>query len=262
MVDPQVEVRPTRNQIDNLIKEIRQRVEHGERALVTTLTKRMAEDLADYLMELGVKVHYLHSEVETLDRIEILRDLRLGVYDVVVGINLLREGLDLPEVSLVAILDADKEGFLRSDTSLIQTIGRAARHINGRVFMYADKVTDSMQRAIDETNRRRKIQVAYNEEHHIVPASIVKAVRDLTASLRPAEEKAAPIPTPAALPKAELARLLKELEKQMKEAAQQLEFEKAAMLRDQIFELREALVEKDGHLPEWEKIRRIEQLEK
>jgi len=261
LVDPQVEVRPTRNQIDNLIKEIRQRVERGERTLVTTLTKRMAEDLADYLMELGIKVHYLHSEVETLDRVEILRDLRLGVYDVVVGINLLREGLDLPEVSLVAILDADKEGFLRSDTSLIQTIGRAARHINGRVFMYADKVTDSMQRAIDETNRRRKIQVAYNEEHHIVPASIVKAVRDLTASLRPAEEKAAPVPVPAALPKNELARLIKELEKQMKEAAQQLEFEKAAMLRDQIFELREALVEKDGHLPEWEKIRRLEKLE-
>jgi excinuclease ABC subunit B len=261
LVDPEVEVRPTRNQIDNLIKEIRRRVERGERALVTTLTKRMAEDLADYLMELGVKVHYLHSEVETLDRVEILRDLRLGVYDVVVGINLLREGLDLPEVSLVAILDADKEGFLRSDTSLVQTIGRAARHVNGRVLMYADKVTESMQRAIDETNRRRKIQIAYNEEHHIVPASIVKAVRDLTASLRPAEEKAAPVPTPAALPKAELARLVKELEKQMKEAAQQLEFEKAAMLRDQIFELREALVEKDGHLPEWEKLRRLEKLE-
>jgi excinuclease ABC subunit B len=229
---------------------------------VTTLTKRMAEDLADYLMELGIKVHYLHSEVETLERIEILRDLRLGVYDVVVGINLLREGLDLPEVSLVAILDADKEGFLRSDTSLIQTIGRAARHVEGRVIMYADKITDSMRRALDETNRRRKIQVAYNEEHHIVPASIVKAVRDLTASLRPAEAKADQVATPAALPKAELARLIKELEKQMKEAAQQLEFEKAALLRDQIFELREALVDKDGQLPEWERIKRIEKLEK
>jgi excinuclease ABC subunit B len=262
LVDPEVEVRPTRNQIDNLLKEIRQRVEHGQRALVTTLTKRMAEDLADYLMELGLKVHYLHSEVETLERIEILRDLRLGVYDVVVGINLLREGLDLPEVSLVAILDADKEGFLRSDTSLIQTIGRAARHIDGRVIMYADKVTDSMRRALDETNRRRQIQVAYNEEHHIVPASIVKAVRDLTASLRPAEEKAELAASPAQLPKAELARLIKELEKQMKEAAQQLEFEKAALLRDQIFELREALVEKDGHLPEWEKIRRLEKLDR
>ena len=257
LVDPEVEVRPTLNQIDNLLKEIRQRVERGERVLVTTLTKRMAEDLADYLMELGIKVHYLHSEVETLERIEILRDLRLGVYDVVVGINLLREGLDLPEVSLVAILDADKEGFLRSDTSLIQTIGRAARHINGRVLMYADKITDSMRRAIDETNRRRKIQVAYNEEHHIVPASIVKAVRDITASLRRAEApEAAESVTPAALP-----RLIKDLEKQMKEAAQQLEFEKAALLRDQIFELREALVEKDGDLPEWEKIKRLEKLD-
>jgi excinuclease ABC subunit B len=264
LVDPEVEVRPTQNQIDNLIKEIRQRVERGERALVTTLTKRMAEDLADYLMELGIKVHYLHSEVETIDRIDILRDLRLGVYDVVVGINLLREGLDLPEVSLVAILDADKEGFLRSDTSLIQTIGRAARHVNGRVIMYADHITDSMRRALDETVRRRRIQVAYNEEHHIVPASIVKAVRDLTASIRSAAAPAAPAPVaPAQLPKAELARLVKELEKQMKEAAQQLEFEKAALLRDQIFELREALVEKDSPtpLPEWEKIRRLEKLE-
>jgi excinuclease ABC subunit B len=262
LVDPEVEVRPTKNQIDNLLKEIRQRVEHGQRALVTTLTKRMSEDLADYLLELGIKVHYLHSEVETLERIEILRDLRLGVYDVVVGINLLREGLDLPEVSLVAILDADKEGFLRSDTSLIQTIGRAARHVEGRVIMYADKITDSMRRALDETNRRRKIQVAYNEEHHIVPASIVKAVRDLTASLRPAEAKAELSASPAALPKTELARLIKELEKQMKEAAQQLEFEKAALLRDQVFELREALVEKDGQLPEWEKIKRMEKLER
>jgi excinuclease ABC subunit B len=263
LVDPEVEIRPTLNQIDNLLKEIRQRVERGERALVTTLTKRMAEDLADYLMELGIKVHYLHSEVETIERVEILRDLRLGIYDVVVGINLLREGLDLPEVSLVAILDADKEGFLRSDTSLIQTIGRAARHVNGRVLMYADKVTDSMRRAIDETNRRRQIQVAHNEEHHIVPASIVKAVRDLTASLRAAEAPAAAAEavTPAQLPKNELARLIKELEKQMKEAAQQLEFEKAALLRDQIFELREALVEKDGDLPEWEKIKRLEKLE-
>jgi excinuclease ABC subunit B len=263
LVDPEVEVRPTLNQIDNLLKEIRQRVEQGQRTLVTTLTKRMAEDLADYLMELGLKVHYLHSEVETLERIEILRDLRLGVYDVVVGINLLREGLDLPEVSLVAILDADKEGFLRSDTSLIQTIGRAARHVNGRVIMYADKITDSMRRALDETNRRRKIQVAYNEEHHIVPASIVKAVRDLTATLRAAEAPAPLDVAPVQLPKAELARLIKELEKQMKEAAQQLEFEKDALLRDQIFELREALVEKDSPnpLPEWEKIKRLEKLE-
>src|SRR5205814_3020313 len=163
-----------------LLAEIRTRVDRGERALVTTLTKRMAEDLADYLAEMGVKVHYLHSEIETLERVEILRDLRLGVYDVVVGVNLLREGLDLPEVSLVAIVDADKEGFLRSDQALIQTIGRAARHINGTVIMYADKMTDSMKRAIDETDRRRAIQVAYNLEHNIQPASIIKEVRDLT----------------------------------------------------------------------------------
>ena len=261
LMDPKITVKPATNQVDDLLGEIRERVGRGERVLVTTLTKRMAEDLTEYYQDLGLKVRYLHSDITTLERMEILRDLRLGVFDILVGINLLREGLDLPEVSLVAILDADKEGFLRSDTSLIQTIGRAARHVDGRVLMYADKVTDSMRRAIDETNRRRKIQVAYNEEHHIVPASIVKAVRDLTASLRPAEAKAEAAPTPAQLPKAELARLIKELEKQMKEAAQQLEFEKAALLRDQIFELREALVEKDGHLPEWEKLRRLEKLE-
>ena len=183
LVDPEVEVRPVEGQVDDLVGEIRQRVENGQRVLVTTLTKRMAEKLADYLMELGIKVHYLHSEVETLERIGILRDLRLGVFDVVVGINLLREGLDLPEVSLVAILDADKEGFLRSGTALIQTIGRAARHVEGKVIMYADKMTDSMRRAIDETNRRRAKQVAYNEEHGIEPVSIVKAVRDLTDQL-------------------------------------------------------------------------------
>ena len=263
LVDPQVEVRPIKGQIDDLVGEIRQRVERGERALVTTLTKRMAEDLADYLMELGIKVHYLHSEVETLERVEILRDLRLGVYDVVVGINLLREGLDLPEVSLVAILDADKEGFLRSTTALIQTIGRAARHVRGQVLMYADKSTDSMKRALDETNRRRAIQIAHNEEHHIIPAGIVKSVRDLTARLRAVAEKKGEydVASPAQLPKDELARLIKELEKQMKEAAHNLEFEKAALLRDQIFELRQALVEKDGQLPEWEKVRRLGEME-
>src|SRR5512136_775891 len=185
LVDPEVEVRPTKGQVDDLVKEIRLRVENGERVLVTTLTKRMAEDLAEYIEELGIKVHYLHSEVETLERIGILRDLRLGVFDVVVGINLLREGLDLPEVSLVAILDADKEGFLRSDTALIQTIGRAARHVNGRVIMYADRATDSMKRAIDETTRRRTKQVKYNQDHNIVPASIHKAIRDLTDQLAP-----------------------------------------------------------------------------
>jgi len=263
LVDPQVEVRPIKGQIDDLVGEIRQRVERGERALVTTLTKRMAEDLADYLMELGLKVHYLHSEVETLERVEILRDLRLGVYDVVVGINLLREGLDLPEVSLVAILDADKEGFLRSTTALIQTIGRAARHVRGQVLMYADKSTASMKRAIDETNRRRAIQIAHNEEHHIIPAGIVKSVRDLTARLRAvAEEKGEyQAASPAQLPKDELARLIKELEKQMKEAAHNLEFEKAALLRDQIFELRQALVEKDDKVPAWRKAQKLAELE-
>jgi excinuclease ABC subunit B len=263
LVDPQVEVRPTKGQIDDLVGEVRSRVERGERVLITTLTKRMAEDLADYLLELGLKVHYLHSEIQTFERIEILRDLRLGVFDVVVGINLLREGLDLPEVSLVAILDADKEGFLRSGTSLIQTIGRAARHVQGRVLMYADKTTDSMLHAIDETNRRRAVQVAYNNEHGIVPAGIVKSVRDLTARLRAVAEARADYHTGTAaqLPKDELARLLKDLEKQMKEAAQQLEFEKAALLRDQIFELRQTLVETDKSIPEWQKAQRLAEME-
>jgi excinuclease ABC subunit B len=256
LVDPEIDVRPTKGQVDDLVKEIKSRVDIGERTLVTTLTKKMAENLADYLLELGVKVHYLHSEVETLERVEILRDLRLGVFDVVVGINLLREGLDLPEVSLVAILDADKEGFLRSHTSLLQTVGRAARHVHGRVIMYADKMTDSMKSAIDETNRRRAIQEKYNEEHGIVPATIVKGVRDLTERIRAAavaEERAEyqAIP-PARLPKAELAKLIKQMEKEMKEAAQALEFEKAALLRDQIFELREALADKEN-APAWER---------
>ncbi len=265
LVDPQVIVKPTKGQIEDLVGEIRRRVSRGERALVTTLTKRMAEDLADYLAELGVKVHYLHSEVQTLERVEILRDLRLGVYDVVVGINLLREGLDLPEVSLVAILDADKEGFLRSEQALIQTMGRAARHIHGTAILYADTVTDSMKRAIAETNRRREIQMAYNQAHGIVPASIVKAVKDLTdrvASMRalaesgPAYQAEGGAPPVRALPKDEMARLIKELEKQMKEAASQLEFEKAALLRDQIYELRRAM--EDDREPEWERIRREE----
>ena len=232
LVEPQIIVKPVQGQVDDLVGEIRQRAEKHERVLVTTLTKRMAEDLADYLLELGVKVHYLHSEVQTIERVEILRDLRLGAYDVIVGINLLREGLDLPEVSLVAILDADKEGFLRSEQSLIQTMGRASRHVNGAVIMYADKVTDSMKRAMDETDRRRAVQVQYNEEHGIVPASIVKAVRDLTDSVRAAaREKAKP---GAKIPKDEVARLIRELEKQMKQAAQELEDEK---------------------LPEWERVR-------
>ncbi len=255
LVDPQVIVKPTRGQIEDLIHQIDERVKRGERALVTTLTKRMAEDLADYLAEMGTKVHYLHSEIYTIERVEILRDLRMGVYDVVVGINLLREGLDLPEVSLVAILDADREGFLRSEQALIQTIGRAARHLNGTVIMYADTMTDSMRRAIDETNRRRAIQMRYNEEHGIEPRSIVKAVRDLTDQVRVAAEERLKYEVAAEIPKDEVARLIKELERQMKQLAKGLEFEKAAIIRDQIFELRQRLAEKE-EIPEWERIRK------
>jgi excinuclease ABC subunit B len=258
LVDPEVEVRPVTGQVDDLVGEIRKRVEVGQRTLVTTLTKRMAEKLADYLMELGIKVHYLHSEVETLERVGILRDLRLGIFDVVVGINLLREGLDLPEVSLVAILDADKEGFLRSGTALIQTIGRAARHVQGRVIMYADRMTDSMTRAIDETNRRRAIQVAFNLEHGIEPVSIIKAVRDLTDSLsvRAVAEARGEynLDKKSSIPKSELKRLISELEVQMKAAAKNLEFEKAAVLRDQIYELRGVLAVETNASP-WERIR-------
>jgi len=256
LVDPKVVVKPTEGQIDDLLGQITQRVERGERTLVTTLTKRMAEDLADYLMEMGIKVHYLHSEVHTIERVEILRDLRLGVYDVVVGVNLLREGLDLPEVSLVAILDADKEGFLRSGRSLIQTIGRAARRVNGQAIMYADTITNSMRHAINETDRRRAIQMKHNQEHGIVPASIVKEIRDLTDRVRKvAEEK--PGYRVGEIPKSEAMRLIKELEKQMKAAAAGLEFEKAAILRDQIIELRRNLEDED--IPEWERIWRLEQ---
>jgi len=261
LIDPEVEIRPTRGQVDDLIGEIRRRVEVGERGLVTTLTKRMAEDLAEYLMELGIKVHYLHSEVETIERVGILRDLRLGVFDVVVGINLLREGLDLPEVSLVAILDADKEGFLRSATALIQTIGRAARHLNGKVIMYADRMTDSMKFAIDETNRRRAKQKAYNEAHGIQPVSIVKAVHDLTERLTVSQGVAESQGTYQAgrhsagtLPKREIQRVIVELEKEMKQAAKDLEFERAAALRDQIYELRAILAE-ESNLPPWQKAR-------
>ena len=257
LVDPEIIIRPTKGQIDDLMAEINNRVQQGERVLVTTLTKRMAEDLADYLMETGVKVHYLHSEIQTIERVVILRDLRLGVYDVVVGINLLREGLDLPEVSLVAILDADKEGFLRSKTSLIQTIGRAARHVHGQVIMYADNVTDSMQQAIDETNRRRQIQMEYNEEHGILPTSIVKDIRDLTDRVRAVAEEPSAYAVGEDIPRDQLERLIGELETQMKEAAARLEFEKAALLRDQIFELRRGL--EDENLPEWERVRQAAQ---
>ena len=254
LVDPAIEVRPTEGQIDDLITEIQKRVDVHERVLVTTLTKRMSEDLADYLAEIGMKVHYLHSEIDTLERVEILSDLRRGVYDVVVGINLLREGLDLPEVSLVAVLDADKEGFLRSETSLIQTIGRAARHLHGRVIMYADVVTRSMRRAIDETYRRRSLQVVYNEQHGITPVSIVKSLRDLTERVtqesgqdglaRAAEEEPAyelGFRRTNDLSRAELAQSIKDLERQMRLAADGLAFEKAAALRDQISEFRRNL---------------------
>jgi excinuclease ABC subunit B len=258
LVDPEVEVRPTTGQVDNLVGEIRQRVERGERVLVTTLTKRMSEDLSEYLQELGMKVHYLHSEVETLERVGILRDLRLGVFDVLVGINLLREGLDLPEVSLVGILDADKEGFLRSGTALIQTIGRAARHVNGRVIMYADRMTDSMKFAIEETNRRRAKQVKYNEENGIVPVSIHKAIHDLTEefSAKAVSEMRGEYKTKSVgdMPRNELQKIIGEMEKQMKEAAKNLEFERAAALRDEMYELKNLLAE-DEKLKPWERIK-------
>jgi len=244
LLEPTMEVRPTPGQIDDLYAEIRQRVEKGERCLITTLTKKLAEKLADYLLEMGIKAHYLHSEVETLERVEILRDLRLGVFDVVVGINLLREGLDLPEVSLVAILDADKEGFLRSQQSLIQTMGRAARHIEGHVIMYADTITGSMQRAMDEISRRRSIQETYNCQHHITPQGIKKAVRDITERVREeagiAEEKA-PFNS-YSMTQEDKMRVLKSLEKQMKAAAKTLDFEKAALLRDRIVEIKRDLL--------------------
>lgn len=247
LLDPEIEVRPTRGQIDDLLGEIRRRVERKQRVLVTTLTKRMAEDLADYLKEMGVRTMYLHADIDTIERVEILRDLRLGVYDVVVGINLLREGLDLPEVSLVAILDADKEGYLRSETSLIQIIGRAARHIEGKVIMYADTITRSMEAAIRETQRRRDIQMAHNLRYNIKPQGIAKGVRDLTDRIRKmAEERGEYVATPTTaaavdLPRDEVLKLIKDLEKQMKQAAKELAFEKAAALRDQIVELRKTL---------------------
>ncbi len=248
LLDPTIEVKPTQGQIDDLLHQIRTRVERGERCLVTTLTKRMAEELSDYLQEMNVKTHYLHSEIDTLQRSEILRDLRLGVYDVVVGINLLREGLDLPEVSLVAILDADKEGYLRSQSSLIQTIGRAARHAEGHVIMYADNSTESMQKALSETYRRRDIQEAYNTEHGITPQGISKAIRDITERVKAVAESRPSYQTRRDMPKDDLLRVIKDLESQMKLAARALEFEKAALLRDEVVELRKVLA--SGKEPE------------
>jgi excinuclease ABC subunit B len=244
IVDPDVEVRETRNQIDDLMNEIRQRVDRDERTLVTTLTKKMSEDLTDYLLEMGFRVRYLHSEIDTLERIQIIRELRLGEFDILVGVNLLREGLDLPEVSLVAILDADKEGFLRGETSLIQTIGRAARNVEGKVVMYADKETAAMKAALGETDRRRAIQRAYNEEHGITPETIVKGISDIAEFLQ-SESK---VPRSRrrrrqvdGMEPAELEKTIVELEEEMLVAAEELRFEYAAKLRDEIRDLKRQL---------------------
>ena len=249
LVDPEVQIRPTKGQVDDLIEEIRRRAEADQRILVTTLTKKMAEDLTDYLIEMGIRVRYLHSEVDTLQRIEIVRDLRLGEFDVLVGINLLREGLDLPEVSLVAILDADKEGFLRSETSLVQTIGRAARNVDGTVLMYADQITDSMKRAISETQRRRQIQLRYNAEHGIDPTTIQRKVTDILLTLRGEGDPKATAPTKPRrqrasrpeMPTEELERLVQGLEEEMHQAAKDLRFEYAARLRDEVHDLKREL---------------------
>jgi len=239
LLDPSVDVRPIEGQIDDLIHEINLRAKQNERVLITTLTKKMSEDLTDYLKEIGMKVAYLHSEIKTLERIEIIRDLRVGKYDVLIGINLLREGIDIPEVSLVAILDADKEGFLRSDRALIQTMGRAARNQNGQVIMYADRVTDSMRRAIDETERRREKQMAYNEAHGITPKTINKEVRDvIRATVEAMDDDTLPKTNIDEMTKKERAVFIEQMEVEMKQAAKDLNFEKAAELRDLVFELK------------------------
>jgi len=239
LLDPEVEVRPTMGQMDDLLGEINARTEKGERVFVTTLTKKMAEDLTDYLKEMGVKVKYMHSDIKTLERTEIIRDLRLGVFDVLIGINLLREGIDVPEVSLVAILDADKEGFLRNERGLIQTIGRAARNSEGHVIMYADKITESMQKAMDETARRREIQMAYNKEHGIVPQTIKKEIRDLISITKANEAEVAEDTVDySAMNKKERQEAIKKLQKQMHEAAELLDFELAAQIRDMVLELK------------------------
>ena len=243
LVDPTIEIKPSHGQIDDLLNQVKKRIDKGQRSLVTTLTKRMAEELAEYLKESGVKTHYLHSEIDTLERTVLLRDLRLGVYDVIVGINLLREGIDLPEVSLILILDADKEGFLRATTSLVQIIGRAARHIDGHVIMYADTTTDSMKRAINETGRRRTIQQEYNEKHNIEPQSIRKNVTDIIERIRGRTEIDSRNINLQGISKSELRKIMIDLRKEMKMAAKNLEFEKAAMLRDQIFEIKNQLLE-------------------
>ncbi len=244
LLDPKVEVRPVEGQIDDLISEVNKETAKKNKVLITTLTKRMAEDLTQYMKDVGIRVRYLHSDIDTLERAEIIRDMRLDVFDVLVGINLLREGLDIPEITLVAILDADKEGFLRSETSLIQTIGRAARNSNGHVIMYADVMTDSMRNAIEETNRRREIQEAYNEEHGITPTTIKKAVRDLIAvSKAVAETEVKLKKDPESMSKKELKDLISQLEKQMRQAAADLNFEQAAELRDKMIELKKNLAD-------------------
>ena len=248
LLDPEISVRPIEGQIDDLIGEVNKEIDKKNKILVTTLTKKMAEDLTEYMRGAGIRVKYLHSDIDTLERAEIIRDMRLDVFDVLVGINLLREGLDIPEISLVAILDADKEGFLRSETSLIQTVGRAARNAEGRVIMYADKITDSMKAAISETERRRKIQQIYNEEHNITPQTIKKAVRDLISiSKEIAKEESKMQKDPESMNKKELEKLIKEIDKKMKKAAAELDFETAAMLRDKMLELKLHLQElEDG----------------
>ena len=243
LLDPKVEVRPVEGQIDDLVGEVNKEVEKGNKILITTLTKRMAEDLTDYMKEIGIRVRYLHSDIDTLERTEIIRDMRLNVFDVLVGINLLREGLDIPEITLVAILDADKEGFLRSETSLVQTIGRAARNVDGHVIMYADVMTDSMKAAIEETERRRTIQEEYNKEHNIIPRSIKKAVRDLISISKNVEKEAEPEKDPESMNCKELESEIAKTQKQMKKAAAELDFEKAAELRDRMIMLKKHLQE-------------------
>lgn len=244
LLDPPIDVRPVEGQIDDLVSEVNREIEKKGKVLITTLTKRMAEDLTDYMRDAGIRVKYLHSDIDTLERAEIIRDMRLDVFDVLVGINLLREGLDIPEISLVAILDADKEGFLRSETSLIQTVGRAARNSEGHVIMYADTITDSMRVAIEETKRRREIQQAYNEEHHITPTTIKKAVRDLISISQAAEGVTNEVTKdPESMDEKELKKLVKELTKKMHQAAAELNFEEAAILRDRMVEIKKMLLQ-------------------
>jgi excinuclease ABC subunit B len=253
LTDPAIELKPARNQVDDLLGEIKERVEKGDRVLVTTLTKRMAEDLTEYYADLGVRVKYLHSDIDTLERVEIIRDLRLGKFDCLIGINLLREGLDIPEVSLVAILDADREGFLRSERALIQTCGRAARNVAGKVLMYAETVTPSMSRAIEESNRRRKIQAEYNRVHGITPESIKKAIHDVLGSVYEADYYTVPVvreETEGYLSPREVPKAIRQLKKEMRKAAEQLEFEQAAELRDRIQRLQEAAITRDIPLDE------------